>query len=70
MDVLLAAIVGSVVTGLVVSASLRGHIDDLRTALTRERRMRRDEEARAESLSDALFGRTRTRHRSNTDMQN
>jgi hypothetical protein len=44
-----------------VRANYRGHIDDLQRALARERKMRESEEQRAETLSDALFGKTRPR---------
>jgi hypothetical protein len=51
-------------------SSYRGHVNDLRESVAYERCMRRREEERAEVLSDALFGRTKTRQRSDTGMRN
>jgi hypothetical protein len=69
MEILLAAFFGALVTGLAMRANYRGHIQDLRGAVAYERKMRKYEEDRAETLSDALFGRTKTRQR-NTEMPN
>lgn len=70
MSILLAALVSAIVTGLLLRSNYRGHIEDLRSAVAYERKMRRYEEDRAEALSDALFGRTFTRTRSDTGMRN
>jgi hypothetical protein len=69
MEILVAVAVG-VVFSLMVRATYRGHIDDLRGMLDHERKMRRLEEVRAETLSDALFGRTRTRQHSDEKLRN
>jgi len=61
MEVLLAAFVGALVAGLMMRSNYRGQIQDLRGAVAFERKMRRHEEMRAETLSDALFGRVQTR---------
>jgi len=55
------AVVSGLLVGLFMRANYRGHIEDLQRELARERRMRESEEQRAETLSDALFGRTRPR---------
>lgn len=70
MEVLLAAFVAALVTGLMMRSNYRGQIRDLRSAVAYERRQRMSEEMRAETLSDALFGRARTRQRSDTGMRN
>lgn len=70
MEIVLAALVGALVTGLMVRANYRGHLQDLRDALAHERKRRQQEEDRAETLSDALFGRASTRMRSDTGMRN
>lgn len=70
MEVVLAAFVGALVAGLAMRANYRGHVQDLREALAHERKRRQQEEDRAETLSDALFGRTLTRTRSDTGMRN
>ena len=59
-----------VVIVLLQAAHYRGHINDLRDALDRERKMRRYEEARAETLSDALFGHVRTRRPGDEKLRN
>ena len=56
--------------GLICRWSHREQINHLRSALEHQREMRRLEEIRAETLSDALFGRTRTRQRSDTKLRN
>jgi hypothetical protein len=61
MEMFAVAVVSGLLVGLVVRANYRGHLDDLQRALARERRMRESEEQRAETLSDALFGKTRIR---------
>lgn len=48
----------------------RGHINDLRRMLDHERKLRRYEEDRAETLSDALFGHVRTRRPSDEKLRN
>lgn len=70
MEVVLAALAASFITWLLVRSNYRGHIDDLRSALDYERRMRKSEEARAETLSDALFGRTETRTNVDENLKN
>jgi hypothetical protein len=70
MEVLFTALVTGLIVGLTMRANYRGHINDLREALDHERKMRRLEEARAETLSDALFGRTRSRQHGNKKLRN
>jgi len=70
MEIVFAAFVGALITGLALRSNYRGHIQDLRAAVAYERKMRLSEEARAETLSDALFGRTKTRQRSDSGMRN
>ncbi len=70
MEIVLAAFFGALVAGLAMRANYRGHIEDLRSAVAYERKRRLQEEDRAETLSDALFGRTKTRQRRDTGMQN
>ena len=70
MEIVLAAFIASLVTWLFVRSNYRGHIQDLREAVAYERKRRMQEEDRAETLSDALFGRTLTRTRSDSDMRN
>lgn len=69
MEIVLAAFVASLVTWLAVRSNYRGHVEDLRSAVAYERKRRLQEEDRAETLSDALFGRTKTRQR-NTEIPN
>ncbi len=70
MEIMLAAFVGALVAGLAMRANYRGHIQDLRAAVVHERKWREYEENRAETLSDALFGRTKTRQRRDSGMAN
>jgi hypothetical protein len=70
MAILIAVLVSGVLVGLSMRANYRGHIEDLRSALAHERRMRKYEEERAENLSDALFGRYRTRARRDSTLKN
>lgn len=70
MEVLLAAFGAALVTGLVMRANYRGHIRDLRDAVAYERKRRLQEEDRAETLSDALFGRTRMKRPSAPEIPN
>jgi hypothetical protein len=70
MTTLIAVLAASFITWYVTHRNYRGHIQDLRDWLAFERKMRKYEEDRAETLSDALFGRTRTRQRNDTGAQN
>jgi len=58
MLALIAAVVLSVGFALFMWSSYSGHIEDLRYMLEYERERRRAEEARADRLRDALYGRT------------
>jgi hypothetical protein len=66
------AVIGAVVLlqGWVLHWHYRGYIDDLREMLDHERKRRHLEELRAETLSDALFGRARTRQPGDEKLRN
>lgn len=68
MEIVLAAFIASLVTWLMVRSNYHGQLQDMRDVVAYERKRRLQEEDRAEVLSDALFGRTKTRH--STGIQN
>lgn len=70
MSLFIVAIIFGALGWLFARSNYRGIVQDLRETIAHERKMRRYEEERAESLSDALFGRVETRTRRISGMQN
>lgn len=70
MLITVVAVIFGLLGWLVTRDHYRGTIEDLRRALEHERKMRRYEEDRAESLSDALFDRAQTRTKRVTGLMN